>query len=187
MAKAWYVLSVYSGYENKVERFARIMMEEGELNVICDIKVPIKEDIETKSDKDGKMKKVVVKRKLLPGYILLEMDIPDRAWKPALAPLHRIQGVVGFLGQAEGMKPQPISNEEAKSILQKAGEIKGEKAVSSQTFFEGEKVRVIDGAFSKFEGVVKEVDLEKGKLVVVIGVFGRDTPIDIEFNQIEHV
>jgi len=123
MAKGWYVVHTYSGYENKVEKHIRVLIERDVLNgVVSDVKVPSEEVVEMREGK-----KRVTNRKFLPGYILLEMDLPDDDWKTPCSEIRKIQGVTGFVGSSRGIKPQPISAEEARSILQKAGEIKTEK------------------------------------------------------------
>jgi transcription termination/antitermination protein NusG len=184
MAKGWYVLHTYSGYENKIERFLRKMMEDGDLeDALLDIKVPAEDVVEIK---DGKKK--VTSRKFLPGYMLLEMDLPDRGWKAVCSQIKKIQGVTGFVGSTGGLKPQPISQEEAKSILQKTGEIKADRAVRTrQSFAVGELVRIVDGPFDTFTGNIEEVNLEKGKLRVMVGIFGRATPVEVDFLQVEKV
>lgn len=184
MAKGWYVLHTYSGYENKIERFLRKMMEEGEVGeALFDIKVPSEEVVEVR---DGKKK--VTSRKFLPGYILLEMDLPDRGWKSVCSQIKKIQGVTGFVGSTGGLKPQPISSDEAKAILQKTGEIKADRSVRPrQNFSVGETVRIVDGPFDTFTGSIEEVNLEKGKLRVMVGIFGRSTPVEVDFLQVEKI
>jgi len=184
MAKGWYVLHTYTGYENKIEKTIRIMMADGELgDAIADIKVPAEQVVEVK---DGKKK--VTTKKFLPGYILLEMDLPDLGWKTPCSKIRRINGVTGFVGSSPGMKPQPISQEEARSILQKTGDVKGEKTMKpKQSFTEGENVRIVDGPFDSFTGQVEEVNMEKGKLRVMVGIFGRATPVEVDFLQVEKV
>ncbi|MFW6312650.1 MAG: transcription termination/antitermination protein NusG [Spirochaetota bacterium] len=184
MAKGWYVLHTYTGYENKIEKTIRIMMADGELgDTISDIKVPAEQVVEVK---DGKKK--VTSKKFLPGYILLEMDLPDLGWKTPCSKIRRINGVTGFVGSSPGMKPQPISQEEARSILQKTGDVKGEKTMKpKQSFTEGENVRIVDGPFDSFTGQVEEVNMEKGKLRVMVGIFGRATPVEVDFLQVEKV
>ena len=182
MAKSWYVLHTYSGYENKIEKTLRIMKDEGQFDdVLSDIKVPSEQVVEVR---DGKKK--VTTKKFLPGYILLEMDLPDLSWKQVCSRIRKVQGVTGFVGSSPGAKPQPISSEEARSILQKTGQIKGEKVVKpKQTYSVGETVRIIDGPFNTFTGNVEVVNVEKGKLRVTVGIFGRSTPVEVDFLQVE--
>lgn len=184
MAKSWYVVHTYTGYENKIERTIRIMMADGQLgDVISDIKVPAEQVVEVK---DGKKK--VSSKKFLPGYILVEMDLPDIGWKTPCSLLRRINGVTGFVGSSPGAKPQPISQEEARSILQKTGDVKGEKAAKpKQSFTVGENVRIVEGPFDSFTGQVEEVNMEKGKLRVMVGIFGRSTPVEVDILQVEKI
>ncbi len=183
MAKQWYVLHTYSGYENKIEKTIRMLMDEGKLGeAIVDIKVPA-EQVEERN-KDGK--KRVVSRKFLPGYILMEMDLPDLGWKAVVSEIRRINGVTGFVGASPGVKPHPISQEEARNILQKTGEIKGERVHRSrETYVAGETVRIVEGPFNTFTGTVEEVNQDKGKLRVTVGIFGRSTPVELDFAQVE--
>ncbi len=184
MAKGWYILHVFSGHENKVEKYIQMYKDEGLYgDVLTDVKVPA-EEISEKVN--GKTK--VVKKKILPGYVMLEMDLPERGWKKVCVSIRKIQSVLGFLGTMGDSKPQPISSEEAKAILQKAGAIKADKGLLvGQDFVVGEKVRVIEGPFETFTGVIEKVMPEKGKLQVVVGIFGRSTPVEVEYNQVERV
>jgi len=187
MATGWYVLHTYSGYENKIEKTIRMMTGNGELdkNVVRDVKVPSEEVVEVK---DGK--KRTQTRKFLPGYILVEMDLPDAemGWKAPCAKIKKIQGVTGFVGTPSDRKPQPLSGDEARAILQKSGEIKGERAVRTrQTFVAGEQVKIIDGPFESFVGTIEEVNQEKNKLKVMVGIFGRNAPVEVDLLQVEKV
>lgn len=184
MAKGWYVLQVYTGYENKVEKFIRLLMDDSSfVEQLVDVRVPAEDVVEIK---DGK--KRTVSKKFLPGYILLEMDLPDRGWKAVCNAVSRIQGVSGFVGTSSGSKPQPLTAEEARGILQQAGAIKAERKVQIRQEFQlGEEVRVVDGPFASFSGVVEDVNTEKGKLRVMVGIFGRNTPVEVSFSQVEKV
>ena len=116
------------------------------------------------------------------------MDLPDKGWKPVCSLVRRIPGVTGFVGSTANLKPQPISSEEARSILQKTGEIKGEKVLKpKQSFSVGESVRIVDGPFDSFTGTIEEVNLEKAKLRVMVGIFGRATPVEVDFLQVEKI
>lgn len=183
MAKAWYVLHVYSGYENKIERTIRMLIDNGDLSreVVTDIKVPSEEVVDVK---DGKRRSS--SRKILPGYILVEMDLPDDNWKASCGAIRKITGVTGFVGQALHHKPAPITAEEARGILQRAGEIRGDRAARNrQTFSQGEQVKIIEGPFESFTGAIEEVNVEKGKLKVMVGIFGRATPVEVDMLQVE--
>ncbi|KGE70701.1 transcription termination/antitermination protein NusG [Spirochaeta lutea] len=184
MAKGWYVLHTYSGYENKIEKTIRIMIDQGELgSVVSDIKVPSEKVVDVK---DGKRKERM--QRVLPGYVLIEMDLPSIGWKEPCSKIRRIQGVTGFVGAGSNMKPNPISSEEAKSLLARMGEIKGDASYRpKQTFVEGESVRIIDGPFESFTGTIEEVHAEKSRLKVMVGIFGRNTPVDVEFLQVEKI
>jgi transcriptional antiterminator NusG len=187
MATGWYVLHTYSGYENKIEKTINMLREMGELDkdVVKEVKVPAEEVIEVK---DGK--KRTQTRKFLPGYILVEMDLPDeeQQWKLTCSRIKKIQGVTGFVGTPANKKPNPLSGDEARSILQKAGGAKGERPVRArQTFSPGEKVKIIDGPFEGFTGTVDEVNQEKNKIRVMVEIFGRNTPVELELLQIEKV
>jgi transcriptional antiterminator NusG len=183
MATGWYVLHTYSGYENKIEKTIRMMIGMGELDkeVVRDVKVPSEEVVEVR---DGK--KRTQTRKFLPGYILVEMDLPDLAWKAACSKIKKIQGVTGFVGTPADKKPQPLTGDEARGIFQKSGELKGERPVRSrQSFAAGEQVKIIDGPFESFTGTIEEVNQEKNKLKVMVGIFGRNTPVEVDLLQVE--
>jgi transcriptional antiterminator NusG len=183
MATGWYVLHTYSGYENKIEKTIHLMIGKGELDkeVVRDVKVPQEEVVEVR---DGK--KRTLTKKFLPGYILLEMDLPDADWKTPCSRIKKIQGVTGFVGTPADRKPQPLSGDEARSILQKSGEIKGERPVRSrQSFAVGEQVKIIEGPFETFTGTIEEVNQEKNKLKVMVGIFGRNTPVEVDLLQVE--
>ncbi len=183
MATGWYVLHTYSGYENKIEKTIRMMMDMGDLDkeVVRDVKVPQEEVVEVK---DGKKRTAV--KKFLPGYILVEMSLPDLGWKESCSKIKKIQGVTGFVGTPADRKPQPLSGDEARAILQKAGEIKGERTVRPrQSFNAGEQVKIIEGPFESFTGVIEEVNTEKNKLKVMVGIFGRNTPVEVDLLQVE--
>jgi transcriptional antiterminator NusG len=183
MATGWYVLHTYSGYENKIEKTIRMMIESGDLEkeVVRDIKVPSEEVVEVR---DGK--KRTLTKKFLPGYVLIEMELPELGWKTACSQIKKIQGVTGFVGTPANKRPQPLSPDEARSILQKAGEIKGERVIRPrQSFVQGEQVKIIEGPFESFTGTIEEVNLEKNKLKVMVGIFGRSTPVEVDLLQVE--
>jgi transcriptional antiterminator NusG len=185
MAKSWYILHTYSGYENKIEKTIRSLIESNEISgeVVTDIKVPVEDVVEVK---DGKKKYIT--KKFLPGYIMIEMDLPDIGWKATCSGIRKIQGVTGFVGAPNNVRPRPISADEAKALLQKAGEIKGEKAPRlKQNFTVGEQVKIIEGPFASFTGTIEEVNLEKNKLKVMVGIFGRATPVEVDLLQVEKV
>jgi transcriptional antiterminator NusG len=134
--------------------------------------------------RDGKKRTQV--RKFLPGYILVELDLPDQDWKATTSKIRKIQGVTGFVGTPADRRPSPLTGDEARGILQKSGEIKGERpARARQSFAAGEQVKIIDGPFESFTGTIEEVNQEKNKLKVVVGIFGRNTPVEVDLLQVE--
>lgn len=183
MARAWYVLHTYSGFELKIEKTILMMMEAGEFdNAVLDVKVPSERVAEVK---DGKRRERT--QRVLPGYILIEMDLP-LGWKNVCTKIRKIQGVTGFVGTAPDARPNPIAAEEARSLLQRMGEIKGDVSVRpKQNYSVGEQVRIIGGPFDTFTGTVEEVYNEKSRLKVMVGIFGRNTPVEVEFLQVEKV
>tara|TARA_B100001167_G_scaffold96529_1_gene58738 strand:+ start:1623 stop:2156 length:534 start_codon:yes stop_codon:yes gene_type:complete len=175
MIKEWFVIQAYTGYENKVresllERIERFGMEDN----FGEIMVPAEEIVELRGGKERK-----ALRKFFPGYVLLNMELNDTTW-------HLVKDtprVMGFIGGTKE-KPTPISEVEAKSIMQQLEH--GAEVVKPKITFEpGEMVRVIDGPFNDFSGAVDEVNYEKNKVRVAVLIFGRSTPVELEFNQIE--
>jgi transcription termination/antitermination protein NusG len=160
-----------------------MMMEDGSLEgALLDVKVPSERVAEVK---DGKRKERI--QRVLPGYILIEMDLP-LTWKTPCTKIRKIQGVTGFVGSAPDARPQPISAEEARGLLQRMGEIKGDAAVRpKQSYMVGEQVRIVDGPFESFTGTVEEIHADKSRLKVMVGIFGRNTPVEVEFLQVEKV
>jgi transcriptional antiterminator NusG len=187
MAKNWYVLHTYSGYENKVEKGIVNLIENENLNdYIFQVKVPSEEVAEVR---DGR--KRVSKKKYFPGYILIEMNIPDEPeyeWKHLLSLITKIPGVTGFVGSGRTKKPVPLSGEDVKNVLQRMGEIKGEKTVTPRFLYSiGESVKVVDGPFKSFTGTVEDINNEKGKIKVRVEIFGRSTPVELDFLQVEKI
>ncbi len=199
MAKEWYILHTYSGYEAKIERTIRMLIEqekeglaEGKRTfgsvrlseVVSDVKVP--EEVYTEL-KQGKKK--TLKKKFLPGYMLIEMDLPTIGWKEVCSQIRQINGVTGFLGATgASTKPQALSADEAKDLLQKIGEIKGDKQARVSTSFSvGQKVKIKDGALSSFEGEIEEVITDRNKLKITVEIFGRSTPVEVDMIQVELV
>ena len=185
MSKNWYILQTYTGYESKIERTIRMLIEKKELDstVVVDVKVPIEESVEIK---DGKKK--TRSDKILPGYVMLELDLPEIGWKAPCSTIRRIQGVTGFVGTDPNVRPRPISADEAKTLLMKAGAIKGEKQVKiKQSFAVGDQVKIIDGPFATFSGSIEEVSDEKERLRVNVQIFGRATPVEVNVLQVEKI
>ena len=192
MSKNWYILHTYTGYEGKIERTIKSLLEKFPTDknagidpeVVIDVRVPVEEVVEIK---DGK--KRTRSNKFLPGYIMLEMDLPEIGWKDTCAKLYKIQGVTGFVGcVSRNDRPVPITNDEAKNLLQKSGVIKGEKQVHiRQNFNMGDTVKITDGPFASFSGSIKEINLEREKLNVEVQIFGRPTPVEVSFLQVEKI
>ena len=177
MAARWYVLHVYSGFENKVaEVIKEKARKQGLEDHVEEILVPMEEVVEVKR---GQRKNT--ERKFFPGYVLAKLDLDDDVW-------HLIKDtpkVSGFLG-AGGNKPVPISDSEAQRILQQVQE--GiERPRPSVTYDIGEEVKVTDGPFASFNGTVEEIDEEKGTLKVAVAIFGRSTPVELEYGQVEKI
>jgi transcriptional antiterminator NusG len=159
------------------------MLERGQLdsNIVCDVKVPTEEVDEIRNNK-----KYVKRNKFLPSYIMLELDLPQVGWKPVCNAIRHIQGVTGFVGTNPQERPRPISSDEAKNLLQQSGEIKGEKTVRIKQSYEvGDHVKIKDGPFATFSGIVEEVLPDKNKLHVNVQIFGRETPVEVDLMQVE--
>lgn len=175
MAKRWYVVHAYSGFEKKVaaaikERVALLGMEEH----FGEILVPTEEIVEMRGGQKRKSE-----RKFFPGYVLVQMELNDDAWH-LVKETPRVMGFIG--GKAD--KPAPITEKEAQTILQRVDD-SADKPKPKTLFEPGEMVRVTDGPFNDFNGVVEEVNYEKSKLRVAVLIFGRSTPVELEFGQVE--
>ena len=185
MSRSWYILNVYTGYEGKVERTIKSLLEKQEIDsdVVLDVKVPMEEVVEISNGK-----KHVRNNLILPGYIMIEMDLPQIGWKNTCSLIRRVQGVTGFVGVKPSEKPRPISTDEAKNILQMAGELKGEKQVRIKQNFEvGETVKITEGPFATFSGAIEDINTEKNKLRVNVQIFGRATPVEVDVLQVEKI
>jgi len=172
MEKQWYVIHTYAGYENKVKanlekRVESMNMGENIFRVI----VPMEDEIQVK---DGKKK--IIKRKVYPGYVLVEMLMTDDSWYV----VRNTPGVTGFVGT--GNKPVPLMADEVKLILRQMGVLEARVKVD---FSVDETVRVINGPFENFIGNIEEIYPDKGKLKVMVSMFGRETPVELEFTQVE--
>ncbi len=174
MAKRWYVLHVYSGFEKKISQQIKEQAElKGLSDAIGEIVVPSEEVTEVR-----RAQKVNTERKFFPGYVLIHMEMSDDAWHL----VKDVPKVTGFLGNKN--KPSPISDAEAERIMKQQQE--GTETRRPAVIFEvGEQVRVADGPFTSFNGVVEEVDEEKARVKVMVSIFGRPTPVDLEYAQVE--
>ncbi|HOV13491.1 MAG TPA: transcription termination/antitermination protein NusG [Spirochaetota bacterium] len=184
MAKGWYVLHVYSGYEKRVESSINELIQEKKLEgMLFQIRVPTRDVSEMKNGK-----KKVSKQKIFPGYVLLEMDLDRQAWKEVYSTIKNIQGVTGFVGANKQKTPMPILPDEARVLIQSMGESKSEVFTKQKYDFKhGETVKIIDGPFNTFSGVIEEINKEKNKLKVMVGIFGRSTPVELDFTQVEKI
>ena len=175
MAKNWYVVHAYSQYENSVkkallERVRRAGLED----LFGEILVPTEEVVEIKEGK-----KRTTERKFFPGYVLVQMEMNDESW-------HLVKStpkVLGFIGGTSD-RPSPISEKEADQILNRVEE-SVEKPKPKTLYEPGESIRVTDGPFADFNGVVEEVNYEKNRMRVAVLIFGRSTPVELEFGQVE--
>ncbi|MFB1083224.1 transcription termination/antitermination protein NusG [Jeotgalibacillus sp. JSM ZJ347] len=174
MEKNWYVVHTYSGYENKVKMNLEKRVETmGMQDKIFRVVVPEEEETEIK---DGKAK--TVKRKTFPGYVLVEIVMTDDSWYV----VRNTPGVTGFVGSSGGgAKPTPLLPEEVTQLLKQMG--MQERTVDVD-FELGENVTVNEGPFANFAGVIEEIDADKGKVKVLVNMFGRETPVELEFTQI---
>jgi transcriptional antiterminator NusG len=172
MAKNWYVVHTYSGFEEKVKASIeeRIKLK-GLEDKITRILIPTEKVIELK----GKKKKET-DRKFYPGYILVEMELDDETW-------HLIKNTLRVTGFVGGAKPVPLPQEEVDVILQQLE--RGPAPVVKSRFEKGESVRITDGPFTNFVGYVDEVDMDHGRLRVMVSIFGRQTPVELAFSQAE--
>jgi len=175
MTKRWYVVHAYSGFEQQVkrsleERIRRFAMEDR----FGEILGPTEEVVEMRGGQQRKSE-----RKFFPGYVLVQMEMSDETWHL----VKEVPRVMGFIG-GKADRPAPISDKEADAILQRVQE--GIEKPRPKVLFEpGEVVRVVDGPFNDFNGVVEDVDYDKSRLKVSVLIFGRSTPVDLEFSQVE--
>ena len=176
MAKRWYVVHVYSGFEKKIaQQIKEQAAQKGLADLVDEVLVPTEDVVEVRRGQ-----KINAERKFFPGYVLAKMELTDETW-------HLIKDtpkVTGFLGTKT--RPSPIPESEAERMLKQSAE--GVERSRPAVLFEvGEQVRVADGPFTSFNGVVEEIDEEKGRVKVSVSIFGRSTPVDLEYGQVEKV
>lgn len=172
--KNWYVIHTYSGYENKVKaNLERKVHSMGMEHEIFRVLVPMEDEVEIK---DGKKK--VTKRKVFPGYVLVEMIVSDRSWYV----VRNTPGVTGFVGS--GTKPIPLSSAEVKHILKSMGIEDSKTKVDIKV---KQLVRITSGAFENWTATVVELYPDRGKLKVLVNMFGRETPVELDFSQVEKI
>lgn len=175
MAKNWYVVHAYSGYEQKVQRSMVERIERfGMGEHFGDILVPTEEVVEMREGKKRRSE-----RKFFPGYILVQMEMNDDSWHL----IKDVPQVLGFIGGTKD-KPAPISDKEADLILNRVQE--GVDKPRPKVLFDvGQVVRVTDGPFNDFNGVIEEVNYDRSRVLVAVQIFGRSTPVELEFHQVE--
>ena len=170
--RAWFVVHCYSGYENKVRHNLEQRIETmGMKDKIFDVVVPTEEEIEVK---EGKRR--TVERRVFPGYILVNMIMTEESWYV----VRNTPGVTGFVGM--GTQPTPLRPEEVAQIIKR---MEAEAPRIKVTFKSGERVRIVDGPFNDFRGTVSEIDMERAKVRVMVNFFGRETPVELDFLQVE--
>ena len=177
MAKQWYVVHAYSGFEKNVQKTLKERIErEGMAEYFGQVLVPVEEVVDIKNGR-----KTISERKFFPGYVLVEMEMTDDSW-------HLVKStprVTGFIG-GTGNRPLPIMQREVDAILQQV-QTGVEKPKPKVQFEVGQQVRVSEGPFADFNGVVEEVNYERNKLRVSVQIFGRETPVELEFAQVEKI
>jgi transcriptional antiterminator NusG len=174
--KNWYIVHTYSGFENKVKESLEERVKAYNLeDKVGEVLIPTEDVVEMRGGK-----KVVTSKRFFPGYILVEMDMTDDAWHV----VKNTPKVTGFVGA--GAKPTPLSKDEVEQILQQVKSA-AEKPKPKYMFEKGEQVRINEGPFTSFNGVVDEVNLDKNTLKVMVTIFGRSTPVELDFLQVEKI
>ncbi|MCB1145822.1 MAG: transcription termination/antitermination factor NusG [Leptospiraceae bacterium] len=175
MGYSWYVINTMSSHEDKVRKLIERSKEKWDDGaLIGQVKVPTHEVAELRGGK-----KRVVRKKLMPGYVFLELDVSDEI----IRKIRSIPGVMGFV--STGNDPQVMSDDEMQSLFTEMGEVASEEKSAPRILFsEGETVKIIDGPFANFNGIVDEVNHEKGKVRVKVEIFGRSTPVELDYLQV---
>ena len=174
MARQWYIVQTYSGFERKVrESLLQRVQAYGLQEDIGEVLIPTEDTVEMRGGR-----KVVTPKRFFPGYILVEMHMSDNAWHV----VKNTPKVTGFVGA--GAKPTPLSREEVDQILNQVTEA-AEKPKPKYTFEKGDQVRINEGPFTSFNGIVDEVNLDRNTLKVMVTIFGRATPVELDFLQVE--
>lgn len=166
----WYVIHTYSGYENKVaQNIEKVVENRGLQELIYEVKIPTEKVLEVKDDKTRE-----VERKIFPGYVLVKMILTDDSWYV----VRNIRGVTGFVGSST--KPVPLSEAEVKALGVETVQVEVDYAV-------GDTVNVVGGPLEGFTGVINEIDIENNCVKVTVSMFGRETPVELELNQVKKV
>ncbi len=174
MAKRWYVVHTQTGHEDRVKKHLESRIQSANAQeLVTQILIPTEKVSEVRGGK-----KRIMERKFFPGYVLIEMDLTDQAWYL----IRNTPGITGFIGP--GAKPQPLREEEIAAIFKQAEESK-EKPMPKVIFEKGESVKIIEGPFTNFNGEIDEVFPSKGKVKVMVSIFGRATPVELEYWQVE--
>lgn len=172
--RAWYVLHTYSGYEDNVARNLRQRIESMDMqDLIFGVMVPIEKKIKIKSGK-----RTVVEEKIYPGYVLVDMVVTDASWYV----VRNTPNVTGFIGL--GTTPTPVDPKEIEMLKKRMGVVEPKYKIDVAS---GDSVKIIDGPFKDFDGKVDEVDEEKGRIKVLVSIFGRETPVELDFLQINKI
>lgn len=180
--KGWYIAHTLSSQEKRAANVIQKKIDNGDFDkIVYDVKVPVEQIVEMHNSK-----KVNKERKFFPGYILVEMEMSNENMNI----LRKVPGIVNFLGAKVGKLPKPLSESDVSDIMNKTEEVvatEGEKTSSKIFVSIDEKVKIIDGPFKGFQGVVEEIHPEKGRIKVQVEIFGRPTPVDLDFLQIEKI
>jgi transcriptional antiterminator NusG len=170
----WYVIHTYAGYENKVKQNLEHRIESmGMLDQIFQVVVPVEEEVDIK---DGQRR--IVERKIFPGYVLVRMILSEESW----GVVRNTPAVTGFVGS--GTQPTPLRPEDVDKILRR---MEADEPTIRVTFRQGQNVRIVDGPFTDFHGIVDEIDMDRGKVRLMVNFFGRETPVELDFLQVEKV